>query len=86
MFTLPDNILQFLRPFYIIFSTQKTFTKMLVLFTGAIFCHGGRTVCSCLKAIGMHGEKAFSNYHHVLNRCKWNSLKGTKKILVDCQV
>ena len=29
----------------------------------------------------MHGERAFSNYHHVLNRCKWDSLAGAKKIL-----
>lgn len=79
--TLPNNILQFLRPFAILFSTQKTFAKMLVLFTGCLLCRGGRTICSCLKALGMHGERAFSNYHHVINRCKWSTFHGAKEAL-----
>ena len=54
---------------------------MLLLFTGCLLCQGGGTVCGSLRALGMHGERAFSNYHHVLNRCKWDSLAGAKKIL-----
>ncbi|MCO6500055.1 MAG: transposase, partial [Vicingus serpentipes] len=81
MTTLPPIILPFLTPFFIIFSTSKTFSKMCVLFLGATLCKGGRTVCACLKALGMHGEKAFSNYHRTLNRYKWDGLEGSKIML-----
>jgi len=81
MSTLPKSILQFLQPFSSIFCTQKTFAKMIVLFSGFLLCSGGRTVCSCLKALGMHGERAFSNYHHVLNRCNWSALQGAEQVL-----
>ena len=78
---LPNNIIQFLQPFSIVFHTNKTFVKLLILFSGSLLCQGGRTVCACLRALGMHGEKAFSNYHHVLNRCKWSSLKAAKVLI-----
>lgn len=44
-------------------------------------CRGGRTVCSALKTLGMHGEKGFDKYHKVLNRAKWNLLDGSKIVL-----
>ena len=51
--------------------------------TGAILCKGGRTVCGALKVLGLQGEKAFTNYHRVLNRAQWNALKGAKILLMQ---
>lgn len=55
----------------------------MLLMTGAILCKGGRTVCGALKVLGLQGERAFANYHHVLNRDQWNALKGAKILLLQ---
>ena len=60
---------------------KKSFTKIVVLFVGSLFCRGGVTVCGCLRAIGMKGETAFSNYHHLLSRCKFDILQGSKILI-----
>lgn len=51
--------------------------------SGAILCKGGRTVCGSLKVMGLRGEKAFTNYHRVLNRAQWDALKGSKVLLIQ---
>jgi hypothetical protein len=79
---LPRSIILFLLPFSTIFKLKKSFIKMLLLFMGAILCQGGRTICSCLRALGMQGEAAFTNYHQLLNRSKF-SLKDAAKILME---
>jgi len=54
----------------------------LLLFAGGVLCNGGRTICACLRTLGMHGETAFANYHHLLSRAKFDMLKGVK-ILIE---
>lgn len=54
---------------------------MFLLFIGSTLCLGGKTVCGCLRALGMQGEKAFANYHHLLNRAKIDMLKGVKVLI-----
>jgi hypothetical protein len=44
-------------------------------------CQGARTVCSVLRVLGLKGETAFTKYHNVLNRSKWNTLAGSKILL-----
>jgi len=83
MTILPPTMIQFLAPFSIIFSCSSTWTKAVLLMTGAILCKGGRTVCGALKVLGLQGEKTFANYHRVLNRAQWNALKGSKILLVQ---
>ena len=78
---LPATIMPFLMPFVILFQLKKSFAKMLLLFVGGVICRGGRTVCGCLRAVGMQGEAAFANYHHLLNRCKVDMLKGVKLLI-----
>jgi len=78
---LPRTIIVFLLPFSIIFRLKKTFLKMLLIFVGAVMCQGGRTICGCLRILGMQGEKAFANYHHLLNRCKISMLQGSKELI-----
>ena len=82
MHHLPPSIVAFLIPFRIIFCLNKSFLKMFLLFTGSVACRGGRTVCGCLRALGMHGETAFANYHHLLSRSKIDMLHGVK-ILIE---
>jgi hypothetical protein len=79
---LPRSIILFLLPFSTIFKFKKNFLKMLLLFTGATLCQGGKTICSCLRTLGMQGEAAFANYHHILSRNKF-SLKDASKILIE---
>lgn len=65
------------------FLCSKTLTKAALLMSGAILCKGGRTVCGFLKVMGLRGEKAFTNYHRVLNRAQWDALKGAKVLLMQ---
>ena len=83
MTTLSPAILPIFVPFAILFSCSKTWTKAALLITGAILCKGGRTVCSSLKVLGLRGEQAFENYHHVLNRAEWSALEGAKILLLQ---
>jgi hypothetical protein len=46
-------------------------------------CHGARTVCSVLRVLGLKGETAFTKYHNVLNRSKWDVLEGAKILLQE---
>ena len=55
---------------------------MILLFVGGTLCRSGRTICSCLRTLGMQGEAAFANYHHLLSRSKFDMLKGVK-ILIE---
>jgi hypothetical protein len=79
--SLPLSIVTILAPFAILFCKSKTWSKALTLLVGAIICRGGRTVCSVLRIMGLKGERAFQNYHRILNRAKWNSLQGSKTLL-----
>jgi hypothetical protein len=81
--TLSPTIIHIFAPFAIIFSCSKTLTKAMLLMTGAILCKGGRTVCGALKVLGLQGERAFANYHRVLNRDQWNALEGAKILLLQ---
>jgi hypothetical protein len=35
---------------------------MLLLFIGATMCQGGKTICSCLRTLGMQGETVWRYY------------------------
>lgn len=83
MSTLSPTIIHILAPFAIIFSCSKTWTKAVLLMTGAILCKGGRTVCGALKVMGLQGEHAFAKYHRVLNRDQWDALEGAKILLLQ---
>jgi len=80
--SLPSNILHILLPFANIFVLHKTFSKAITLMMGALLCRRGVTVCSALRAVGLHFEKRFSRYHRLLNRDRWNMLQGAKTLLL----
>jgi hypothetical protein len=48
---------------------------------GAILAIGKRTVTSCLRVCGLAHEKAFQNYHRVLNRARWSALAASRLLL-----
>lgn len=83
MSTLPTIILAHLQPFRAIFLTNKTYLKASFLMIGALMCQGARTICSILRILGLKGETAFTKYHNVLNRSKWNILEGAKILLQE---
>lgn len=78
---LPSIIVAFLSPFRILFHLEKSFSKMILLFVGGVLCRSGRTVCGILRTLGMKGETAFANYHHLLSRSKVDMLKGVKILM-----
>jgi hypothetical protein len=81
MSPLPPSILAILAPFASLFCKSKTWMKALTLLMGAILCRGSRTVCSALRIMGLKGERAFQNYHRLLNRTAWDLLQGSKILL-----
>lgn len=80
MLTLPDAIIPILEPFSTLFD-RRTWMKAQVLLVGTILTPGKRTVTSALRAVGLSDERAFANYHHVLNRAVWSSLELSQELL-----
>ena len=79
--SLPEPMLACLQPFASLFSQSRTWTKAVVLITGALLCQRGRTVCAALRVMGLKGEKAFAKYHRVLSHASWSALEGSKILL-----
>lgn len=78
---LPRYILPFLIPFSILFHVKKSFIKFTFLFFGCLTCRAGVTICGCLRALGMKGEKHFANYHHLLSQSKINLTQAAKTLI-----
>jgi hypothetical protein len=77
---MPQEVQSILLPFLTHFSTPVCYNAQ-VLAVGAILCIGRRTVTSILKVIGLGQCKVFTNFHRVLNRAHWNTLKASKILL-----
>ena len=77
---IPQEILNVLGAFSALFS-KPVWNHALILTVGAILAVRQRTVTSCLRASGLRNEKRFCNFHRVLNRAKWNTLRGSKILL-----
>jgi hypothetical protein len=74
-------MLAVLQSFSTLFCSSKTWSKALLLLTGAILCSGGRTVCGVLRCLGKSGEGGFSNFHRVLNQRAWDAFRGARMLL-----
>lgn len=77
MITLPADIMAVLVAFTPVFS-ERIWDWVQVLVMGAILAPRQRTVTSALRAVGLHDEKQFQNYHRVLNRASWSSLEVSR--------
>ena len=77
---MPYELLNFVIAFAPLFS-KPVFARVKVLVTGAILSPVSRTVTNALRVMGLSQEKHFENYHRVLNRDQWSSLKGSQILL-----
>ena len=80
MSTLPAELRANLMPFAGLFS-GRVFTHIQVLLAGAILAPGQRTVCSCLRAMGLESAPNFQKYHRFPNRVCWSPRKGALILL-----
>lgn len=80
MLTLPAELLPFIIEFQSLFS-KPVWSHAKVLLVGAILAIGKRTVTSCLRVMGLAQEKAFQNYHRLLNRARWSALAAARILL-----
>ena len=80
MLSLPVELSPFIIEFQSLFSKPvRPHAKLLLV--GAILAIGKRTVTSCLRVCGLAHEKAFQNYHRVLNRARWSALAASRLLL-----
>ncbi len=77
---MPDELLNFVIAFAPLFS-KPVFARVKVLVVGAILSPVSRTVTNALRVMGLSQEKHFENYHRVLNRDQWSSLKASQILL-----
>jgi hypothetical protein len=69
-----------LHPFTQAFS-ERIWDWAQVLVVGAILTPGKRTVSAILRVMGLSEEAQFQNYHRVLNRATWSSLRLSQILL-----
>jgi len=72
--TAQTRLGSWMEPFSAAF-TAPTWQHVLVLITGAILSPGRRTVAAALRVTGLDQAPCFTNYHRVLNRNRWSSLR-----------
>jgi hypothetical protein len=77
---MPYELMNFVIAFAPLFS-KPVFKRVEVLLTGAILSPVSRTVTNALRVMGLSREKHFENYHRVLNRDQWSSLKASRILL-----
>jgi len=72
--TAQTRLGSWMEPFSAAF-TAPTWQRVLVLIVGAILSPGRRTVAAALRVTGLDQDPRFTNYHRVLNRNRWSSLR-----------
>jgi hypothetical protein len=77
---LPDAIILVLAPFAPLFS-QRVWLHAQLLLLGAMLAPGARTVTAALRAMGLSGERHFTNYHRVMNRATWSAHQASRILL-----
>jgi hypothetical protein len=80
MLTLPIEFTNLMMIFTPLFS-QPVLQHAQVLVVGAILAPHKRTVTAALRVMGLSQEEHFQNYHRVLNRAVWSSLKASGLLL-----
>ncbi len=76
----PTEFVNLMMAFAPVFS-KRVFQHVQVLVVGGILAIGKRTVTQALRVCGLSGEEHFQNYHRVLNRAVWGSLKASGLLL-----
>ena len=78
--TPPAELLSLIVAFQPLF-TKPGWAYAQVLLLGALLARGPRTVTACLRVVGLSQEKAFQNYHRVLNRARWSAWQASRILL-----
>src|SRR5512147_1542071 len=81
MLTLPIWMITILSEFGPVIYGISTWYKVEVLVTGAILATGKRTVSAVLRVMGLHQERTYAQYHHVLSRAVWSGLEASVILL-----
>ena len=80
MLTLPETYATLIAAFAPVF-TQRLWVRIQVLVVGGILAPAQRTVASVLRIMGLSEDMHFQNYHRVLNRGVWSSLRASQVLL-----
>lgn len=80
MLTMPAEIMVMLQPFLPVLS-ERIWDWARILLVGAILVPRQRTVTAILRIMGLSGERQFQNYHRVLNRARFASLRTSQILL-----
>ena len=80
MITFSSELLAVIAPFAPLFS-EAVWYYAQILVMGGIIAPGKRTVSAVLYVLGQKDDPQYQNYHRVLNRAKWSSLKASKILL-----
>jgi len=78
--TLPTNYLTLIAVFAPLFS-KRIWGVAQVLLIGGIVAPGKRTVTAVLRVMGLSECRHFQNYHRVLSRAVWSSLRASQVLL-----
>jgi hypothetical protein len=80
MLTLPAELSKLTIAFQPLFS-KSVWKNAQDLLVGAILAPGKRSVTACLRVIGKSHDPHFQNYHRVLNRAHWSTLRASRILL-----
>ena len=80
MFTLPKEFSKQISVFAPLLS-KKGFEHAKILLLGCVLSVGKRTVCGCLKTVGLGSERRFHKYHRVLSLAKWSAYDAAQVLL-----
>ena len=80
MLALPAELSSFIVVFQPV-SSKSVWKNAQDLLVGAILAPGKRTVTACLRMISKSHDPHFQNYHRVLNRAHWSTLRASRILL-----
>lgn len=80
MINLPEEFSKQISVFAPLFS-KKVFEHAKILIIGCLLSVGKRTVCGCLRTLGMGSETRFHKYHRVLSLAKWSAYQASHQLL-----
>lgn len=78
MISLPEEFSKQISVFAPLFS-KKVFEHAKVLMLGCLLSVGKRTVCGCLKTLGLDSQTRFHKYHRVLSLAKWSAYQASQR-------
>jgi hypothetical protein len=77
---MPSELTSLIVAFAPLFS-KRVWAHAQVLIEGALLSPAKRTVTSALRVMGLGDEQHFQNYHRVLSRALWSSLRASRILL-----